>query len=200
MKRLAFASLLLLLLSLPSFGQTAEEETDRLRSQLGVDPSVRITVADSPALPDSTPIKVYLAFGLDTDVRAKMLERVADWNKKDGKKYGEVEVVSDLHAADVILAHYSMRDSAQSVTRTTVGSATVYDPATGGTVTRPVARTSSATLIPGYSYIIRPTPTGLEIIWRYLGRSVEHGRGLPGQTMRDHFFDMLKERSKSAKK
>lgn len=199
MKRIAFAAFLMFLFSVTSFGQTADEEASRIREQLGVDSSTPIALATTSTLPQANPLKVYLAFGLAMDIRDRMLERITDWNKKQGEKYGLIEVASDVRSADVILVHYSLRDNAQNVTHTTVGSGTVYDPKTGGMITRPVSRTQTVTYIPGYSYIVRPTSNGFEIIWRYLGRSIEHDRRLPGQTMRDHFFDLLKARSKTTK-
>jgi hypothetical protein len=56
---------------------------------------------------------------------------------------------------------------------------------------------NTAVYIPGNSYIVIPKESGYEVLWRYQGKSLEHSRRqIPGQTMRDHFFDMLKKRAK----
>ena len=156
--------------------QTVGKETEMLREQLGVPPSVPITIADSPDLPNSDPLKVYIAAGFDMEVRKRTTKRVNDWNKKDAKKYGSLTIVTELTEADVILVQYSDREN--PITR--VGGS-------GGRVT-------SATFIPGTSYIIVPKGGAYEVLWRYQGKSLEHSRAVPGQTMRDHFFNMLKKR------
>jgi hypothetical protein len=168
----------LLLCALTISAQTMSEEIERLREQLGVPDSVAITMANSSDLPTTDPLKVYIAAGFDMDVRKRTAERIDEWNKKDAKKYGALTIVSELSQADVILVQYSDRD--HPITHV------------GGTA----KRVSTATFIPGNSYIIVPKGQGYEVLWRYQGKSLEHGRRLPGQTMRDYFFDMLKKRQK----
>ncbi|SRR5260370_1361062 len=114
------------------------------------------------------------------DVRQRTIERIDEWNKKDAKKYDALTVVTELSQADVVLVQYSDRE-------------------------HPISRVhgnekgiNTTVFIPGSSYIIVPQGNGYAILWRYQGKSHEHGRGVAGQTMRDRFFDMLKHRSKIA--
>ena len=171
-------SILLLVCAQTISAQTMSGEIELLREQLGVLASVPITMANSPDLPKSGPLKVYIAAGFDMDVRKRTIERINGWNKKDAKKDGALTVVTELSQADVILIQYSDREHPITL----VGGS-------GGRVT-------SATFIPGTSYIVVPKGVGYEVLWRYQGKSLEHSRDVPGQTMRDHFFDMLKHRSK----
>jgi len=135
-------------------------------------------MANSPDLPTADPLKVYIAAGFDMDVQKRTVERIDEWNKKDAKKYGALTVVTELSQADVILAHYSDRD--RPISRVHGNDKTV----------------NTTTYIPGNSYIIVPKGQGYAVLWRYQGKWRESGaaRGVPGQTMRDHFFDMLKHR------
>jgi hypothetical protein len=39
----------------------------------------------------------------------KIVRRIGEWNKKNGQKFGRLEVVSDITEAQVVLAWYSIR-------------------------------------------------------------------------------------------
>jgi hypothetical protein len=158
--------------------QTLSNEIAQLREQLGVASSVPITMGNSDELPNTNPLKVYLATGFDMEVRKRTSERIDNWNKEQAKTHGALAVVTDLSQADVILVQYSDRE--HPITRV------------GGNT----GKVSTATFIPGSSYIIVPKGEGYEVLWRYQGKSLENGRGVPGQTMRDHFFDLLKRRKR----
>ena len=163
-----------------TLGQTMNAEIDLLREQLGVPASVPIAIANSPDLPKADPLRVYIAAGFDMDVRKRTTERINEWNKKDAQKYGALTVVTELSQADVILVQYS--DKEHPINEV------------GGTS----KSVGTVTYIPGNSYIIVPKGQGYEVLWRYQGKSREHGlnKGVAGQTMRDHFFDMLKHRTR----
>lgn|SRR6266404_4503239 len=180
MKRIPLTCLLLLLATLTVSAQTMEEEIGRVREQLGVSESTPITVANSPDLPTADPLKVYIAAGFDMDVRKRTVERIDEWNKKEAKKYGSLTVVTELSQADVILAQFS--DKEHPISK----------------VSGNEKQVNTTTYIPGNSYIIVPKGNGYEVLWRYQGKWRESGigRGVAGQTMRDHFFDMLKHRKR----
>lgn len=178
MKRVLSTCTIVLLVALAVSAQTMEEEIGRVREQLGVSESTPITLANSPDLPTTDPLKVYVAAGFDMEVRNRTNERINEWNKKDAQKYGALTLVSELSQADVVLVQYSDRE-------------------------HPISRVhgnekgvNTTVYIPGSSYIIVPKGQGYAVLWRYQGKSHEHGRGVAGQTMRDHFFDMLKHRKR----
>jgi hypothetical protein len=159
-------------------GQTMSAEIDLLREQLGVSASVPITMANSPDLPKDESLKVYIAAGFDMEVRKRTAERIEEWNKKDAVKYGALKLVTEIDQADVILVNYSDRE--HPITKV------------GGTA----GQVGTAIFIPGNSYIVVPKGQGYEVLWRYQGKSHEFGKDIPGQTMRDHSFEMLKHRSR----
>src|SRR5437762_3426055 len=75
MKRLLLILVLMLVSGFVASGQTMEEEVARVREQLGVSESTPIKLADSSNLPTANPLKVYLALGLDMEVRKRTIER-----------------------------------------------------------------------------------------------------------------------------
>jgi hypothetical protein len=197
-------SILLILICIPAMGQNANEELARLREHLTVPDSTPIKLANSSALPSGQSLKVYIATGLDVGVRGNFIKWMDEWNKKDGKKYGMVELVSDMSQAEIILARYTLREKITDRTEThsTPVPATVYDPATNSVITRPVPRTysTSYSLVPVYAYVIAQKPSGLEILWRYTDQTTVAETKESGKSLRDDFFRMMKARAKSQKK
>jgi len=194
---------LILLLATAATSQNTTEELARLREHLSLPDSTSIKVATSSALSTRRPLNVYIATGLDLGVRNNFTKWLDEWNKKDGRKYGTVEIVTDLTQADVILARYTLREKITDRTETYSNPvpATVYDPATNSTVTRPVPRTYSMSysLVPTYAYVIARKPDGLEILWRYTGQASVQETTDSGKQLRDDFFKMMKTRERSPK-
>jgi hypothetical protein len=189
-----------LLIASSATAQTMNEEVDRLREHLGVPPNTLVKLASSSNLPDKTPLKVYVATGLDIKVRDKFAEWIQKWNKDEAKKLGALEQVSDITDADIILSRYTLQEKVSPRTASTVGSATVYDPATNSTITRPVTRTYSYDLVPVYLYLIARNETGLEILWRETTRTSTGDFRSGGYSLRDQFKKMMQARSKNHKK
>lgn len=144
-------------------------------------------LASSSNLPVKTPLKVYVATGLDIKVRDKFAEWIQKWNKDEAKKLGNLEQVSDITDAEIILSRYTLQEKVSPQTTSSVGSATVYDPATNNTVTRPVTRTYSYDLVPVYLYVIARGETGLEILWRETTRTSIGDFRSGGYSLRDQF-------------
>lgn len=200
MRSLIVTFAVLLLLCVSALGQTMNEELDRLREHLGVPADTPIKLATSSTLPDKTPLKVYVATGLDIKVRDKFAEWIEKWNKEEAKRLGSLEQISDITQADVILSRYTLQEQVSTQTASSVGSATVYDPATNSTVTRPVTRTYSYNLVPVYLYVIIRKDNGFDILWRETTRTSPGDFKSGGYSLRDEFKKMMKARSKIQKK
>lgn len=202
-RRLSTLFILTFLLGVPAVAQTTKEEFARLRQHLAVSEEIPITLAESSSLPDDRPLKLYIATGLDMAVHANFTKWIDEWNRKDGKKYGAIEVVSELSQADVILARYTLRDKLTDRTETYSSTVpgTVYDPRSGSTVTRPVPRTysSSYSVVPVYAYVIGREAGALRILWRYVDQASLEETKHSGKFLRDDFFKMMKARGKSRK-
>jgi hypothetical protein len=190
----------LFLLCFSVTGQTMNEELSRLREHLGLPADTPIKLATSSRLPDKTPLNVYVATGLDIKVRDKFAEWIEKWNKEEAKKLGGLEQVSDITQADIILSRYTLQEQVSTQTASSVGSATVYDPATNSTVTRPVTRTYSYNLVPVYLYMIERTDYGLNILWRETTRTSLGDFKSGGYSLRDEFKKMMQARAKNQKR
>jgi hypothetical protein len=200
MRTLIITITILLLLCASAVGQTMNEELSRLREHLGVPEDTPIKLATSSTIPDKTPLKIYVATGLDIKVRDKFAEWIEKWNKEDAKKLGGLEQVSDITQADVILSRYTLQEQVSTRTASSVVPATVYDPSTNRTVTRPVTRTYSYNLVPVYLYVIARKDDGLDILWRETTRTSTGDFRSGGYSLRDEFKKMMKARSKNRKK
>lgn len=184
--------LFILVLSFTVFGQSVNDELNRLREHLGVSPGTKITVASSLDLPDKKPLNIYVATGLDIYVKERFVEWADEWNKKDGKKLGMVNLVSDLDAADLIFVRYTLQDQVSTQTNSVVVPRSVYNPATNTMVTTPVAVNRSASVVPVYLYIISKKAEGLEILWRESDQTNTGNFKSAGFSLRDKFKKMMK--------
>lgn len=177
-----------------AYGQTAKEELATLRNHLDLPETTLITVSTSPSWPKQTPLKVFLALGLDMYIRATFVGKIDGWNTKNGAKYGRVEVVDEMAKADLILVRYTDQEKVTSNTGSYVAPVMVYDPASKTFKTTPVARTYSTNSVPAYDYMIIPSQKGLEIIWREIGPAPVGETTNSGQALRDQLFRFLKSR------
>jgi hypothetical protein len=192
--------LVLCLVCLPVLAQTANEEIDRLREHLSVPADVSIELADSSALPSARPLKVYLALGLDVGVRGNLVKWIDDWNRKDGRNKGAIEIVPELSEADLILARYTVLDRITDRTETYSATVpgTVYDPGSNKVITRPVPHTysDSYSVVPVFAYIIAREPKGLRILWRYTDQATLQDTKNSGKLLADDLFVLMKRRPK----
>jgi hypothetical protein len=81
------------------------DEFSRLREQLNIPPSVPVEKAESKALPAGNPLKMFLAIE-NRQITDSFVAWVEKWNKDKGLKYGSIQIVSDMSAADVFLVRY----------------------------------------------------------------------------------------------
>ena len=159
-------------------GQSIDAELFKLREFLKVSPSTKIAPSTA-SLPCGTSLKVYIATGKDIDLNKVFIRRISEWNKKNGQKFGHLEVVADISEAQVVLAWYSIRIEK---------------------MTHPPDDTPSDERIccpeRGYSYLLVRTDDGFEM----LSRIIIEGYTLPseadsrGNTLRAEFFKRMKAR------
>ena len=165
----------LLALAATATAQSMDAELTKLRQLLDVQSSTEI-VPSTASLPANSPIRVFLAVGPDPKIQNTFTNRIAEWNKKDGLKYGRVELVSNLSDADVILARYEVRLNDMP------------------------APPSSMPLVAmrSYSYLIVRKPDKLEMLWRRVieGYSDVSDKNRIGDVLRSEFFKRMKARRK----
>jgi hypothetical protein len=162
-------------------GQSRDPEISKLKDLIGLPESAQIVVAGRQSLPLKSPLNVYLAMGLDTKLRDLFIDRLDEWNKKDGNKHGRVDITTDLNAADVILARWADQQNASTHTTPRI---------VAGTGMR------TWTTVPAYAYIIGRTEEAFVIIWREAGIEELGKTKNSGRQFRDRFIQMLKDRTK----
>ena len=196
--KLIFLLLFIAFCSLQAFSQTAAEEITQLREQLGVGEQTKITPATDKTLKFSTAgIKVFIATGLDMKIHDNFVNWIEKWNRSsDAKKFGTVEVTSDLNRADVALARYTLNAQARSNTASYPAAAMVYDPATNSMITRPTQRTYSYSTVPVFAYVLRRNGADFEILSRYSDSASVGEHKHSGEDLWKDFEKLLKESRK----
>ena len=196
-------------------GQEAEEKVARLRKHLGVPEDTMIRPSLQPSLPNSKPLRVALAFGFDVGVTQNFVGWVQEWNsKKDAKKHGAIELVHEIGNADIVLARYLERDKAMQEVSTHTSSAAVSSYSSGtasatgpdgsasasgsgwtvGSV--PVTNVTTDTMVPAFAYIPKKTPSGLEVLGGYQGKTTTGETANSGRQLWETFKEMMKSRPK----
>lgn len=187
---------LVILVCSHAMAQTTNEELARLHEHLGMPPSVSLGVAESSALTSKMPMKVYIATGLDIGVRGNFKEWISKWNRKEGKKYGALQVVPDLSTADVILSRYTLRDEVTTGTNTDITNRSVHEWPSGRIARVPVPKTYSYNQVPVYAYVIEKKSESYEILWRYASSTSVEERRDSGKQLWEDFQHMIKARGK----
>jgi hypothetical protein len=189
------ASLFLSLLGNVEAAQTPTEELARLREVLELPDSATISLAAAPNLPTVSPIKLFIATGLDLGVRQNFLKWVADWNREDGNEHGPVVLVNSAVSADVILARLVDREKARTGTGTDLLTGTVYDPQTRTARTVPYAAGYSYTVVPVFAYVLsQSSQNSFDIVWRYAATTGSEETKDSGKQLWKDFKKLMKNR------
>ena len=175
MRHLLKAFVVSLALAFTTTAQTVDAELTKLRELLDVPASTEIVPSTSP-LPSQSPIRVFVAVGPNPKIQKAFSQRFANWNKKEGPKYGLVELVLNLSEADVILVRYDER----------------LNDRPPPSYSTPLVPTRS------YSYLISRRPDRLEVLWRTVveGYSDVTDTNRIGSAVRNEFFKRMKARAK----
>lgn len=107
-----------------------------MRRYLKVDPATPVTVVEFKTLPEANPLRLRIV-GDNPVTSDEMMKWAQGWNKREGKKYGEVSIVSDGDQFDLTLVIHKWSDSI------------------------------IATIMPVMSgFFVFEKPSGLEVIWK----------------------------------
>ena len=87
-----------------------KDDFARLRSQLNIDPDTPVENAENAALPQSSPLKLYVATAYQ-GVLESVGQWLNKWNEKNAEKYGQVQFVSELDRADAYVVVAKGSDS-----------------------------------------------------------------------------------------
>jgi hypothetical protein len=172
------AVLIIFIFCATALPQTAAEELARLRRHLDIPEGTKIIVGMPAVIPSASPLKVFLAVGLDTKVRDNYGRWFKKWNAKEGKKHGRIDLIDEMSKADVILARYVLRDRVSTAT----------DPGKWYEMPREV------NVSPAYSYMMVPTSSDFTIIWRDTGTAYTTDSNRSGEIMAKQLMKMLRVR------
>jgi len=155
------ASLFLSLAGNPAAGQTPGEEIARVRHMLELPESATISVAVAPRLPTVTPIKLFIATGLEIGLRQNFVKWVEEWNRTDAKKHGPVVLVNNAVSADAIIVTMVDREKAKIATGTGLRTGVVADPLSGTLHAVPYTDGYSYSVVPVFAYLLsQPSSLG----------------------------------------
>lgn len=185
--RLVLPMVFALLVLLPSVSR-AQDKDAQLRKMLGASEGTPIKVSIKPALPTGNPLKVALAFGLDAAVTKNFVLWITKWNKSgDAKKYGAIELMEDVVAADVVLVRFMDRGLVAGTN--TSGRVTDYGVVAAG-------RSSSSAMMPVYAYIIKRKESGYEVLGGYEDTTTAASSPMAGNSLWLEMRDLMKGRPK----
>lgn len=162
----------------------AQDKATQLRSHLGLSEEAVVKPSLRPSLPGTTPLRVALAFGVDIDIIQNFTKWVEDWNRKDAKKYGRIDLVEAAQEADVVLVRFL--DRTQSAGEWTSASAYAGNSWAAGSA-------ASQGLVPVYAFILTRNEAGFEILGGYEDTTIP-GRG-SGRQLWEDFKKLMKKRT-----
>jgi hypothetical protein len=165
-----------------------DAELARLRKTLGLSAEVTLRLAPSAVLPPAAARTVALEAGLDTRVRDNVARWTEEWNKKDGARYGQLQVVPERADAAILLAYLVDEDKARSTTQT-------FTTGTSQTGTgRPERRSFQVYQAPVHAYVLRAVEGGYEIVWREAGYTPVERTNATGRELWDAFRKLLRQK------
>lgn len=188
-------ALLLLPGSAPAL-QDQKQETEALCLYLGFPAATPVKLASSRALQCGDPVKLFLGFGLDMSVRDRFTGWIDEWNRKDGKKYGRIEVVAAIDDLEVVVARMVYRDQLSTRTESRVKTGAAWDWQKKEWVVRPMPTMSTYEVVPIYGYILNQTNGHLFLVSRYTVQGSVDDDKNAGRKLWDELRDLLKARDK----
>ena len=154
------------------------EEMARLRPLIGAQAAAKIDLASAPNLAARFPLKVFVSVGLDGKVRDNFSEWVRQWQKKEAKKHGSLELVAAAENADVILVRYTLIDrptqewhnksvpTLRNTTSERQDRIAGTEAHTTSSTYKVENKTVSVTVVPAYAYIVARKNGDFEILSR----------------------------------
>lgn len=193
MRKFVIAVASLAAMSVTASGQS-DEELARLREGINVPAATVVISSRAAKLPAGNTLKVYLAVGRDGKPNSRIANWIDKWNQDEGRRFGRLEVVSDLSQADVIAARHVVRGDASVRRRSSIGIASARNPDTDRISTGPSITTGQYLHRPLYSYLIVRTPDALAVVYRHVDRGHPNDRADPDGRLIDELKKKMKAR------
>jgi len=160
----------------------------RLREVLNVPINTSIELSESQALPNLTPLKVYIAVGNDLKVRDNFIAWINEWNKEESSRYGSIDIVQEFKQADVALVRFIVPSVTvfNGTESAGIPANSEIDPATRQRVYTTTLPQEYYTSMPVLSYIIMREANQLKIIWSHSDESVVKAAQLSARPDESH--------------
>jgi hypothetical protein len=132
-----------------------------LREALDLEPSVPVTLVNSDKLPPGDPLKLYVGIR-EPYIKERLMKWVGQWNKEQGAKYGQIEVVPELAKSDVAAVFFWGHDESLAILPIMM-----YDP-TG----------NEYDIFPATVQLVTKDDAGLKVLW--LKQTMESRKKIEG--------------------
>ena len=107
MRKLFFITFFLLISgALNLFAQTSSNDLRKLKQEINLPENEAILVNENLELPAAQDLKVLLAINQSRTDAENFGKWITKWNKKNGSKYRELELVNETSAADLIVVQF----------------------------------------------------------------------------------------------
>lgn len=103
MKKFFFINCVLLIFSLPVFGQTTNADLEQLQKEIGSPVSI---TGNDVSFPASKPIKIYLAIKHNKNSAKDFANWVGKWNQENAAQFGRLQIVNKLADADIAAVQF----------------------------------------------------------------------------------------------
>jgi hypothetical protein len=97
-----------------------------LREALNLPPAIPVTLADSEKLPAANPLKLFIGIQ-EPYIKERMVKWVGQWNKEQGAKYGQIEVVPELEKSDIAAVFFWGYDDSMGILPTMIYTPNGYE-------------------------------------------------------------------------
>jgi hypothetical protein len=214
MRRLMIIAVSLLLMSVYAVGQgNGGEEAVYVRAMLREAGAKSVTQAKTGILPTEGPLKVYVIASGQERMRADFAERLEEWNRAEGDRYGRLELVEDAAQADIILARFvgglkTVRDESQQGMSPT--NDVLVDPVSHRLIPLAKAPPHEHSTAKAFCYVAAREGYSLKVLWRgrdtvrvhdgkegrYWELMVSSDSKSAGDRLRGKFFEMLRARTR----
>jgi hypothetical protein len=153
--RFAVLIIVVLLAAFTVSAQVNDAEIAKLKKQINIPAKDAIRYNTNAKLASGDSLKIFLAIKRPGSEAESFEKWIAEWNEKDGDKYGKLEIVKDISQANVILTQF-VTTNVKRVEDKSVSVGNI--PAVGQL--KPKVRVKSETdyktlKLPVYSYLIK---------------------------------------------
>jgi len=154
-----FAVLIIAVLMTATFTASAQlnnEEIANLKKQVNISAKDAVRYDKNAKLTSGDSLKIFLAIKRPGSEAESFEKWIADWNAKDGDKYGKLEIVKDIAQADAVLTQFVVATNAKRVEDRAVSVGNI--PRLGQTKSKVRVKTETdykSLKLPVYSYLIK---------------------------------------------